>query len=192
MRLFQAKMASVKKVFRLIVKRQNLISKTVFFLFEVNVRIMCNKAGSHAHASTHKHTRSPRRPRLFCCFSLANMWLMICHLMFHFWWCLCSGCLIWVLNKLPRPRSHASPPRTSLPPFPSLLFSSAYLLSFWRAALQHERKKNDSHRQRKKKHLLVFKDERLCSPSTPLQDVVFSHLTSTVVFAFSLTKTRLQ
>lgn len=40
---------------------------------------------------------------------------MICHLMFNFWRCLRSGCLIWVLNKLSRPRSHW-PPSLPLPP----------------------------------------------------------------------------
>lgn len=54
--------------------------------------------------------------------------------MFNFWWCLCSGCLIWALNKLSRPRSHAplQPPKSPQPFCPSyflLLICSHYSIT---------------------------------------------------------------
>lgn len=42
-------------------------------------------------------------------FSIANIRVIICHLMFNFSCRLCSGCLIRVLNKLPRPCRHFRP-----------------------------------------------------------------------------------
>lgn len=116
------------------------------------------------------------------------MGVVICHLRFNFGLRLCSGCLIWVLNKLPRPGSHL-PPYPPLPPsFPCSLpaFFFLLLIPSLLGVRHYSTSKTDSHRQQKKKRLLVFKDELPCSPSTWLQDIVCSCLRATVAFAFSL------
>lgn len=118
----------------------------------------------------------------FCSvFCVANMEVIICHLRSNFCWRLCSGCLIWVLNKLPRPCSSFCLP-TLLPLLPSL--PPPHSLSFFFGMQCNSTSNTDSHRQQKRKHLSVFKDELPCSPSTTLQEIVRSCLRATVVFAF--------
>lgn len=72
-----------------------------------------------------------------CVLCVVNIRVMICHLMFNFCWHLRSRCLIWGVNKLPRPCSHLC-----LPPFLCSLLclplSPSPCLSFTRAALQYK------------------------------------------------------
>lgn len=128
-----------------------MITSTIFFLFEVNVRHMSNKADYYLPSiRTHTHMHEISQATLFLCvFCFANMGVIICHLMFNFCWRLCSACLIWVLNKLPRPCSHfCLPPSLScsppLPAFPFLLIPSHL------GGQHYSTSKTDSHWQQKK------------------------------------------